>query len=368
MKSILIIFSLMSMLLISQIAEAITVSVSDASGYPGDINIPVTISATDIGPEEIYGIDLVLSYDANLIQTTNVAVGTLTSNWSIASNTAISGQVTIALFSAAPLPSGKGSIAEIDFDVNQGASPAVVSQLILSKANFEDRPAGVIHGGSFTIEAVPEELAEQEELEEIIFEEEEVEETEELSEEVVSIEEDVGEYETLGPAPRIIVYREPEEETLESVIPEELPPDEETLEIFTEEVVTPQTAPIEEQPQEEYLERETRLSLITRGKEALERPEMAKEKEEPRPAKIEVKELKRILFWKVYQLQLEDENIQPFFWQLKDEQRLPFLLRLNKRKGTIYGIAWGSTTLNLGLVVMTQDRETFEASCALEIK
>ena len=77
--------------------------------------------------------------------------------------------------------------------------------------------------------------------------------------------------------------------------------------------------------------------------------------------------MKQVAFWRVYKLELKGADAQPVFWKAKD-RRLPYLLRLNKRKGTIYGIIWGKREVKLDFTIITQDRERIEASCKLKIE
>ncbi|GAF95838.1 unnamed protein product, partial [marine sediment metagenome] len=134
---------------------AVIASVADASGFPGQTAIPVTISVSDIGTREIYGIDLTLTYDDSLIQATGVNLGSLTSGWGLFSNTATSGQVTIALYGTTALPAGGGNLAEVSFDVLATAGAGSVGALVLTQADFEEVPADGVSNGSFTISSAP---------------------------------------------------------------------------------------------------------------------------------------------------------------------------------------------------------------------
>lgn len=150
MRRQLVFFGLIGILCVTQIAQATTVSVSDASGSPGDTGTSVTINVADTS-SGIYGIDLRLEYDATLIRATAVTVGTLTSGWTIIYNTSTAGQVSIALYSTSPLSTGGGSIGQISFDVLSTASAGSVSNLHPAQADFQETPANTINDGSFSI-------------------------------------------------------------------------------------------------------------------------------------------------------------------------------------------------------------------------
>jgi hypothetical protein len=340
MKSILVFLCIGSILLVAPAVEAIIVSVSDVSTYPGEEGITVSISVDDRGVEEIYGIDLILQYDPSVAEATEVSTSVLTSDWNIISGIGAPGKITVALYGISPLRSGRGTIAEISLDIDEAAIPQKVSTLNLIKAEFNEHPAEKINGGSLVIKAkLPEEEREAAEEVSVIEEIEEVE----------------REYIAPAPIPRIVVHREPEEEALEFPMPED---------IIDEEAQQPlEVAAIEQEPI-----KKPRFIVKEKKEELLLKARIEKKQPISLPATVTARELKRFLFWRVYKLQLEDKQIRPFFWQIKDKQRLPFLLRLNKRKGTIYGIVWGKQDIALDFVIIVQNRERITANCKLEIK
>ena len=128
---------------------------------------------------------------------------------------------------------------------------------------------------------------------------------------------------------------------------------------------------------EPYREEKPKITIAEEREEIIpeieEIPLILEEKEELKPEAVikplivKAKLIRRFLIWKTYQLELEGD-IRPIHWQLAENQKLPFGLRLNKNKGIISGMAWGKKEYDLNLNIITQDRRKIEASCKLGVK
>lgn len=94
----------------------VTVAIGSGSGRPGDV-VAIPISISDIGSREVFSADLVLTYDDALIEAVQVDKGGLTTDWSLAANYGVAGEVRIALYHIAALASGGGELCQIVFNV-----------------------------------------------------------------------------------------------------------------------------------------------------------------------------------------------------------------------------------------------------------
>lgn len=119
MRKILMLASLLLLISLAS-ASSLTVSVSDTTGGSGaTVEVPINLEgATDVG-----SMDIVLSYDAAVLQAIGVDSGELGKNAYIESNTAGNGEVIIALADASGI-SGNGPVAVVSFEVigDTGAS------------------------------------------------------------------------------------------------------------------------------------------------------------------------------------------------------------------------------------------------------
>ncbi|MBN2489031.1 MAG: hypothetical protein JXA98_08390 [Methanosarcinaceae archaeon] len=119
MRKILMLVSLAFLISLAS-ASSVTVSVSDTTGGSGaTVEVPINLEgATDVG-----SMDIVLSYDAAVLQAIGVEAGELGKNAYIESNTAGDGEVIIALADASGI-SGNGPVAVVSFEVigDTGAS------------------------------------------------------------------------------------------------------------------------------------------------------------------------------------------------------------------------------------------------------
>ncbi len=113
-------------------ASSSTVIVGDITGENGAIvEVPIELeSATNVG-----SMDIIMSYDAGVLQATGVDTGELGINAYIESNTVDDGEVIIALADASGI-SGNGPIVVVSFEVigDIGSS----STLVLKEVSVHD--------------------------------------------------------------------------------------------------------------------------------------------------------------------------------------------------------------------------------------
>lgn len=135
-------------------AEALEVSVSDASGIPGQTDVVVSIGVDDA--TGIAGGDFVLTYDPEVLTAKQVRTTALTSGYLVVSNLTMPGIVNISLASATGLSEGSGPMVEITFDVAPDAQVGSRSSLTLTSAHLSDDmgpiPIGPVSNGTFTVE------------------------------------------------------------------------------------------------------------------------------------------------------------------------------------------------------------------------
>ena len=122
---------------------------------PGaDIVFPLTI--TDVSEQGITSVEIVLTYDANLLSPTGVSSdGTIISSWNSPVFQTETGKVIINLSGSAPL-SGHGVLVNIQFQIAAGAkigqkTPLVFQTFTLKNSSGETVPA-TAQNGLFTVE------------------------------------------------------------------------------------------------------------------------------------------------------------------------------------------------------------------------
>lgn len=95
----------------------------------------------------------------------------------------------------------------------------------------------------------------------------------------------------------------------------------------------------------------------------------AETKEEKAPPEIIiiVKPVKKFMIWRSYELKMRKGAAEPISWELGTKQKLPFMLKLDKKKGTIYGIVWGKGRFKLRLNMIAADKQVIESSCKLMV-
>jgi len=151
-KSLFFYFMLLSIVFIPGIVLGATVLVHDASGSPGQKDIPVTISVHGIKPgQKISGIDLQLSYNPDVLEIAKVETARLTANWNILFNNHQPGNVKIGLYSINALPAGEGGIATVIVNIKDTAAVGRKSLLHLGKASFNEEPAKAIRDGKIEV-------------------------------------------------------------------------------------------------------------------------------------------------------------------------------------------------------------------------
>ncbi|MCM8797384.1 MAG: cohesin domain-containing protein, partial [Candidatus Omnitrophica bacterium] len=156
-NSVLLLLFLLGALTIPNNVFALTAEAGSISASAGqEIGIPISISGNT---ENIIGIDLVLEYDAALLEALQPARGTLTENpvnWAMVANISQPGAVRIALYvvsANAYLPAGSsGVIAQARFRVKSSVSAGQSCRLMLSRAEFNSISATTTNG-LFTVTA-----------------------------------------------------------------------------------------------------------------------------------------------------------------------------------------------------------------------
>jgi len=140
-----------------EITGDIEVSVSDATGSPGETNVEVTVSVNDVSPRAIYGVQLSLVYDPAIlsVKNTDLLAGELTQGWGLAPDTTVSGELIIIFYHTDALPYGSGTLARILFDVSPEAQEGMTSCLMLTEAIFNNDDADILHDGEFTVSGQP---------------------------------------------------------------------------------------------------------------------------------------------------------------------------------------------------------------------
>jgi hypothetical protein len=90
-----------------------SVSVSDTTGAKGStVEVPINLE----GASEVGSMDIILTYDADILSAVDVEAGALGKNALIESNTAREGEVIIALADSSGM-NGDGTVASVTFEV-----------------------------------------------------------------------------------------------------------------------------------------------------------------------------------------------------------------------------------------------------------
>jgi len=141
-------------------------STSSASGRPGDAGIEVYIDIGDIGVMDIYGLDLTLDYDSDLIEVQSVVAGEavpLSDQWTLGSSSDGTGKTRIqALYmpinptpEPTAFPALGGQLAKVRFYVKDTAPAGQYSTLSFSRATANEINIPRIRIGVFCIEGTP---------------------------------------------------------------------------------------------------------------------------------------------------------------------------------------------------------------------
>jgi len=117
------------------ISEGVEVSIPDAAANTGQtFEVPVNVS----GVSGLRSAEVKVTFDAELLAVKNVRLGSITSNFSLATNTGTPGAVTLSMASATTV-SGSGSLAHIEFEVldsTKTSSPLTLADVSLNSGNI----------------------------------------------------------------------------------------------------------------------------------------------------------------------------------------------------------------------------------------
>jgi photosystem II stability/assembly factor-like uncharacterized protein len=119
----------------AQATSATLLSLPITQGQPDGI-VQVDLSAS--GVSGMAGADLALSYDANVLDVVGVNLGTLTSGFTLQTNTATPGLVRFSLSNSTGIASDAGTLATIQFKVKSTAVNGSSSPLTLTQARMND--------------------------------------------------------------------------------------------------------------------------------------------------------------------------------------------------------------------------------------
>jgi hypothetical protein len=143
-----------------QAAQSVVLAVPYRTVAPGArVTLPLTLAGEGVA---VYSADIILGYDPSVVQAVSVARGELVSDWSMASNLGIPGEVRLALAGARPV-SGSGELALITFaaaggvgsasdvvflrgELNEGAVSAALQNGRISVACYDLDGSGAVDG------------------------------------------------------------------------------------------------------------------------------------------------------------------------------------------------------------------------------
>jgi hypothetical protein len=110
--------------------DGVVVSIPDSQGSPSSsVEIPVNINNAG----GVAGFQFTVTFDRNVLNATGAIAGSLTSGWTILSNTSTSGQITVGGFTQNPLTGGSGSLCILKFDVIGNAGQTTDLTFTVSK-------------------------------------------------------------------------------------------------------------------------------------------------------------------------------------------------------------------------------------------
>jgi hypothetical protein len=131
-------------------AAGLTVSVSDTTGAPGDtVEVPINLE----GASNVGSMDIVLTYDSNVLRAVAVEAGKLAKTALIESNTAEGGGIIIALADSSGI-TGDGEVATISFEVlgdSGTTSPLTLESVSVSNTELVELVA-TTESGTFSVE------------------------------------------------------------------------------------------------------------------------------------------------------------------------------------------------------------------------
>ncbi|RXJ02245.1 hypothetical protein DS745_07605 [Anaerobacillus alkaliphilus] len=128
------------------VSDEVNVSLPDSSANVGHIiEVPILISSVS----GLRAVDTEVIYDSSMLELMNVRLGTITPNFSLATNTAIKGSIKLSMASATAV-SGTGSLAIMEFkvlDSDKTNSALTISSLKLNDGNIKT----AITNGNFNL-------------------------------------------------------------------------------------------------------------------------------------------------------------------------------------------------------------------------
>jgi len=137
---------------VTYIPQAVTIKAIDTSGSTGTV-VSIPINIDDVTGLDIISSQFTLSYDANVLKAKEAtATGTLSQAWGPSTYNITNGQIIIWMAGTTAL-SGSGTLAKINFEVNEKAKPGDTSSLTLSGVKFNEGAVSVTtQNGVFTVE------------------------------------------------------------------------------------------------------------------------------------------------------------------------------------------------------------------------
>lgn len=129
----------------------VTVTVGDGSGAPGDVNIEIPITVSDVTGSGTIGVDLDLQYDATQLSFAETSTGgTIVQNGGHVCNKKQPGAIRVVLYNTQPMV-GQGRLLNTYFDIDAQATGGT-TPLHLTKADFnEGAVPSVLEDGVMTI-------------------------------------------------------------------------------------------------------------------------------------------------------------------------------------------------------------------------
>ncbi|MDH7594169.1 MAG: cohesin domain-containing protein [Methanomicrobiales archaeon] len=149
-----IILALFISVLLFESASALTVKAGDARGAQGST---VKLAVIMEGASNVGSVDLVLSYDQNIVQAIGVDRGGIASNAYMESNTAIPGQVRIGLADSSGI-SGTGDLILVSFLLTGGAgarTPVTIQQDAVHTVELAEVSVSTSNGSIIISEGPP---------------------------------------------------------------------------------------------------------------------------------------------------------------------------------------------------------------------
>lgn len=139
------------------VVDQLALTVLAAEGFPGDtVQIPVNLNSFG----DVVGVQFDLNFDSDLLTCLDVDNGDLTSGFKVAANPA-SGKVSVMVVNEtlSAIPTGSGSLVNIEFRVSDSAEPGASCTLSLNNVEISDNQPqlldSVINNGSFLVKTPP---------------------------------------------------------------------------------------------------------------------------------------------------------------------------------------------------------------------